>query len=239
MIQKDSGCSNRARTLWLLLIVAIAPSLGTLAALWWWKGAIGGTVYAACKIVLYGVPLVVAWRTISKSQVKMGIQSGLRRGPLLAGFGSGLLIFGVVLVGWFGFLQGRLDTSALMDVVEANGLRSPGRYLAMALWMSFGNALAEEFVFRWFVDSRLERLGVPLVLAVPLSALIFTAHHVLVLAAYFAVLETVLFSRGVFLGGVLWSLMLRRWGSLLPVWISHALVDLVIFLVGWTMLFSS
>ena len=88
----------------------------------------------------------------------------------------GLLIFGVVLVGWFGFLQGRLDTSALMDVVEANGLRSPGRYVAMALWMSFGNALAEEFVFRWFVDSRLKELGVPLILAVPLSALIFTAQ---------------------------------------------------------------
>ena len=239
MTREEVNHSSRSRALWLLLIVAIAPSLGTLAALWWWKGTVGGIVYASCKIVLYGVPLVVAWRTISKAQVSNGIRSGLRRGPLLAGFGTGLLIFGVVLVGWFGFLQDRLDTTALMDVVEANGLRSPGRYIAMALWMSFGNALAEEFVFRWFVDSRLEGLGVPLVLAVPLSALIFTAHHVLVLAAYFGVLETIIFSLGVFAGGVLWSLMLRRWGSLLPVWISHALVDLVIFLVGWTMLFSS
>ena len=239
MTRESKGPSSQTRTLGLLLVVAIAPSLGTLAALWWWKGAIGGMVYASCKVVLYGVPLVVAWRPISKSQVKNGIRSGLRRGPLLAGFGSGLLIFGVVLVGWFGFLQDRLDTSALMEVVEANGLRSPGRYLAMALWMSFGNALAEEFVFRWFVDSRLEALGVPLILAVPLSALIFTAHHVLVLAAYFGAVETILFSLGVFVGGVLWSLMLRRWGSILPGWISHALVDLVIFLVGWTMLFSS
>ena len=105
-----------------------------------------------------------------------------------------------------------------------------------AAWLSLGNSLLEEFVFRWFVDGRLDRLGTPFALALPISGLIFTAHHVIVLAAYFDPLMVLLGSVGVFIGGLTWSWSLRRWGSLLPGWISHAIVDIAIFIVGAHML---
>ena len=70
----------------------------------------------------------------------------------------------------------------------------------------------------------------------PISAAIFTLHHVFVLAAYFGTTLTVLGSLGVFIGGVIWSLLHLRTSSLIPGWISHALVDVAIVVVGATML---
>ena len=67
------------------------------------------------------------------------------------------------------------------------------------------------------------------------SSLGFMAHHVLVLATFFgnASPTTYLFSLGVAVGGVIWSLLYERSKSLLGPWISHALVDAGIFLVGY------
>jgi hypothetical protein len=229
----------RRRTFGLLILVILAPSLGALAALWWWPGSCGSAIYSLCKLVLYGVPTVVAWRTITRAQLVRGLRAGVQPAALLWGIGSGGMLGAVILVGWFGFVQGQLDLAALREVVNANGLDEPVRYWTMAIWLSVGNALLEEFVFRWFVDSRLKQLGLWIGLAIPISALIFTAHHVLVLMAYFPAVETILFSLGVFVGGLLWSWLLRRHGSLVPGYLSHILVDLALFVVGASMLFGS
>ena len=219
-------------------MVALAPSLGTLAALWWWPGSLGGLVYGFGKLILYGVPAMVAWRTVSRGQIAQGLGAGFSRSSVVWGLGSGLVIGGLILALWFGFLRGKLNAAALQEVVEANGLADPLRYWLMAIWMSVGNAFLEEFAFRWFVDSRLQKLGLPVGLILPISALIFTAHHVLVLLAYFSVSETVIFSAGVFMGGLLWSWIRLREGSLVPGWISHLLVDVAVFVVGASLLFA-
>ena len=230
--------SLRNRTLLLLLIVAIAPSVGTLSALWLWPGVVGGTIYTLCKVVLYGVPAIVAWRTLDRTAVVEGLKRGLKTGPIVFAIASGVVIGGVILLAWNVLLQGTLDVGGLLGVAEESGLQDPAQYLLLAVWFCTGNALLEEFVFRWFVDSRLGIMRVPGVIAVPLSGLIFTAHHILVLAAYFSPGATAIFSLGVFIGGVTWSWSFRRWRSLVPGWISHALVDGAVFLVGWQILFG-
>jgi hypothetical protein len=220
----------------MLLLVVAAPSLGALSALWLWPGATGSTIYLACKVVLYGLPAVVAWKTISRQDLRAGIRRGLRPSALLFGLGSGALIGGAIIALWFGWLDEQVDTKRLVEVITESGLDGATSFWLFAAWLSLGNSLLEEVVFRWFVDSRLARLGTPVALALPISALIFTAHHVIVLAAYFDPMMVLLGSSGVFIGGLTWSWSLRRWGSLLPGWISHALVDIAIFIVGAYML---
>ena len=94
----------RRRTLGLLILVILAPSLGTLAALWWWPGSCGSAIYGLCKLVLYGVPTVVAWQTITRAQFVRGLRAGVRPAAILWGIGSGAVIGTVILVGWFGFV---------------------------------------------------------------------------------------------------------------------------------------
>ena len=152
--------------------------------------------------------------------------------PLLFGVVSGLLVGIVVDLVWFGWLAGGTDTTALVERMGAAGLGGPVAFWAFAAWMCLGNSLLEEFVFRWFVDGRLNLLGVPTVVALPISAMIFTFHHVIVLAAYFDALVIGIGSVGVFLGGLIWSAGLRRWGSLVPIWLSHAIVDVALVLIA-------
>lgn len=219
-----------------LLLVAVAPSIGSLAGLWIWPGALGSTVYAICKTLLYGIPAWVAWRTISRKDLLSGFRSGTSLAALLLGTMSGLVIGGSIIMMWFGGFGDTVDADKLLVVMKESGLDRPARFWAFAGWLSIGNSLLEEFVFRWFVDSRLKLLGIPLVLAIPLSALIFTVHHVIVLAAFFDTKVVLIGSAGVFVGGLIWSASLGLWKSVIPGWISHALVDVAIIMVGASIL---
>ena len=145
---------------------------------------------------------------------------------------SGAVIGAGIHIIWYGWLGDCSDITNLMQVMNENGMDDPIRFWLFAAWLCIGNSLLEEFVFRWFIDSRLEELGVPLLLALPISALIFTLHHVIVLSAYFEAFNVFMGSAGVFLGGLIWSATLRRWSSLIPGWISHAIVDVAIILIG-------
>ena len=224
--------SRRKWTIALLVLVVLAPSLGALSALWLWPGGLGSAIYAACKLVLYGIPAIFAFRTLTRNDLRAGIDRGLKPAPMLFGVASGFAIGGGILALWFGVLANAVDTSQLVAVVRESGLDDPLKFWVFAAWLCIGNSFLEELVFRWFIDTRLRSLDTPSMVAVPLSAAFFTMHHVIVLAAYFDAPAVLFGSAGVFTGGLIWSWSLRRWNSLIPGWISHAIVDLAIFVVG-------
>ena len=232
--QRDT--KDRARgDLYLLLPVVAAPSIGTLSALWFWPGPIGGAVYAGCKVVLYGLPFLL-WLRMSRSQ-RPSFRTDLRgvTGGLVSGTAIGSLILGL----WFLSLADTTDTGPLLAVITENGLGAPVKFWLFAAWLCIGNSLLEEFVFRWFVDGRLRNLGLRIVWILPVSAGIFTLHHIFVLGAYFGPTLTIVGSSGVFIGGVLWSILHLKSSSLMPGWISHAIVDVAIIVVGASMLADS
>jgi membrane protease YdiL (CAAX protease family) len=116
------------------------------------------------------------------------------------------------------------------------GIDGVGKYVAMAMFYALAHSLLEEYYWRWFVFGQLrERMAVGW--AILVSSVSFMAHHVLVLSLYFGWLSaaTVLFSLAVAVGGAFWAWLYQRCGSLYPPWLSHALVDLAIFVVGFDM----
>lgn len=215
-----------------LCVVCIAPSLGALSALWIWPGVTGGIIYAACKAVLYGIPIVVLVRMVTPRGLCGWLVRGTGAGGVTWGIGSGLVIGGLVITAWTGWLGPGADTSRLVAVLTENGMTRPLRFWTFAAWLCIGNSLLEELVFRWYVDTRLETLGAgPLTVLVG-SAGIFTLHHVIVLAAYVDWPLVLIGSSGVFVGGLTWSLTRRHWRTILPGWISHGLVDVAIIVIG-------
>ena len=109
-------------------------------------------------------------------------------------------------------------------------------YLAFALFLSLVHSAIEEYYWRWFVFGTLRRLLSPQPAAV-LSALAFASHHVVILSQYFPLPIALLFGFAVALGGYMWCLMYERQRSLVGVWVSHVILDLVIFWIGYRMLF--
>lgn len=116
------------------------------------------------------------------------------------------------------------------------GLQGPIAFFVLAGCYSLVHSFLEEYYWRWFAFGQLRR-WVPLWPAIVVSALGFTGHHVVVLAGYFGGLTwpTFLFSAGVTVGGAFWAWLYARSGSLLGPWLSHVLIDVAIFVVGWAM----
>ena len=109
----------------------------------------------------------------------------------------------------------------------------PAYILASVFYCVF-HSLLEEYYWRWFVFKRLKPfVGVPS--AILVSSLGFMAHHVIVLAMFFGWTSpaTYLFSVCVASGGAFWAWIYERSGSIYAPWISHALLDCGIFVLGY------
>ena len=67
---------------------------------------------------------------------------------------------------------------------------------------------------------------------------VFTAHHVIVLVAQFDWPIALLGSLGVFIGGATWSWLYLRYRSIWPGYVSHAIADAAIFIIGYRLIFG-
>src|SRR5262245_28532619 len=229
-----------------VLLVAVAMTLPTVMA-WVYFLALGGSGqlntsqqvgYAAGKVIQFSIPilfLLVVARTWPRFQV--GTSREIYRG----------IVFGVVVFAAFvGAYYGGTRSSSLLDGVGDRlrakmgefGVTTPERYLALAVFLCAAHSFLEEYYWRWYVFGRL-RTMLPVRAAVLVSSLGFTSHHVLVLYAYqpdkllTAVLPA---SLGITVGGAMWAWLYHRGGSLVAPWVSHAIVDAALFVVGWDLM---
>ncbi len=215
------------------MITAPAPSIGASAAFVWATGPIGKLIFAACKVILYVTPLI--WRrAVDKQPFSL---SPMRKGGLAAGIGLGLVICGAIWGVYTLWLRDAIDPAPLRTIAADLGFDTKRSFLLVCAWIVFVNALLEEYAFRWFVYTRCEALmnETPAML---LAAAIFTAHHVIILRAYFDWSFVLLGSAGVFTGGLLWTWCYRRYKSIWSGYVSHALVDVAVLAIGWDLLFT-
>lgn len=231
--------TKQRNALLALLLLTPVPTVGT------WFGfyaedlrgsAIGQYVYFASKLWILAFP--AAWLLlIDRGRPSL---SPVRQGGLVIGLISGLLLSGAILGAWLLFGKTLIDPAQVRETAVAAGIGDPLPYIFFALYICTINAVLEEYVWRWFVyrksEDLLKKAGLG---AVTLSALLFTVHHVLALRAQFDWLAVILASAGVFIGGCVWSALYLRYRSIWPGFVSHALVDVTIFLIGASILFAN
>ncbi|MDA1194177.1 MAG: type II CAAX endopeptidase family protein [Planctomycetota bacterium] len=227
-----TGAPSSAAQLWAVLIAAPAPSLGLLAGLHLWPGPIGNALYMTGKATLYLTPLIW-WKLVMRVPFPVARPP---RGSLRSGLLLGLALAGLIVAVFVGYALPRADPEVLRAAAARSGFDTPLRYARFAVILCGANALLEEYAFRWFLYERCKAL-VGRTLGVFLGALIFTAHHVIVLAAYFEPPLVVLGSLGVFCGGVIWTWLYERRGSVWPGYVSHVLVDVALLGAGAWLLF--
>lgn len=227
---------RRTSALLSLLLLVPAPSIGVLFGMFWFEGQpLGQAVWAATKVWLVALP-IVWWVLVDRRRPSW---SPMHRGGVAAGMITGLAIC-VVIIAAYALLGRRLiDVEQARAQLQSVGLGSMLRYLLMCAFWVFVNSVIEEYVWRWFVYVKLRDLAGGAA-AVVLSAAAFTLHHVFALGANFhwQPLVVAAGSLGVFVGGVTWSALYHRYGSVWPGWISHAWADVGVFAVGWWILFG-
>ena len=167
-----------------------------------------------------------------------------RRSPRpAAGLGSGLLfgavVMGVALLFYFLWLDptGVFEGDPVKQIrskIEGWGLTLRWKFVLLSLFYALMHSFLEEYYWRWFVFRQL-RERISLGWSISISSLGFTAHHVVLLVFYFkeSLTTALLFCAAIAVGGGVWAWLYDRHKSLLGPWLSHALVDVAIFIIGY------
>jgi hypothetical protein len=232
---------STARWLWAVVPAMLMPFVGALI---YWVALsdyprASQTVYGAIKFLALLWP-VLAWVTLLKrplplqrlydwsahlSTLPLGVVTGVGISLVILGFRYLPPLQEAILSGG----EGIEEKTRQLGVLEY--------YWIFAVILSLLHSLLEEYYWRGFIFGRLrERLGHwPANL---LAAAAFSAHHYVVLWAFFPPWLAVLTGTGVFFGGVIWSWQYNLQGcrSLAGIWLSHALVDMTIMYIGWQLM---
>ena len=226
--------NKRWKALLALALLVPAPSIGTAAALYWWPGDAGKVFYGFCKIVLLVLP-VVWFLYLERGKLSL---SPVKKGGLLVGLFSGLVIAAAIL-GFYALVgKNLIDAQVFRDSLYKIGFDSKALFIGTAIYVVVINAALEEYVWRWFVFRQCEKL-MPGLLAIFVSALLFTIHHIVALRSYVDWDVTLICCAGLLFGATAWSALYWRYRSVWPGYISHIFADIAVYIIGWQILFPS
>ena len=225
--------SPHKNALLALILLVPAASIGVAMSLFIAPGTIGTIVSVLCGLWLLGLP--IAWSVLGdRYQLHLSLP---KYQELLVGMVLGLLMFGIILGTYSLFGQYWIDATDAKAKVQQMGLSNPAIFWIVQAYFVLINSFIEEFIWRWFVYKKCEIL-IPGKAAIFLSALFFTLHHIIVLAAYTDWHGVILGSLAVFAAGIIWSWCYLTYRSLWASYISHAIADFALSIIAWQTLFS-
>ena len=224
---------NKKKAILALALLVPAPSIGALCGMVIFPDSLLGVLlFGFSKVWLFSLP--VFWRIfIDKKPISF---SPARHGGFIIGLLSGLGILGIILTAYLTIGDSLIDKEFMIGKLTSIGLASHGVYIGAAAYWILINSVLEEYVWRWFCVKKCEQFMRP-TLAVICSALFFTLHHIVAMQVYFGTTAVLICSFGIFIGGAIWSAMYIKYRSIWPGYLSHAIVDLIIFGIGASMLF--
>ena len=218
-----------------VLLALVFPFIGSLIYVFWSDNI--QAAYGVIKVIIllwpvlwvFGMRCPLPASAPEKMSVKRAVRWGIFSGVAIAAF---LLLFYLAIRSGLGpYMQGVIDTAANW------GFTDPIVYIIFSLLLSTIHSGIEEYYWRWFVFrgllTRFRWRTAALV-----SSIGFALHHYVVLGQLFPAWIAFIFGTGVLVGGLIWSYMYHKTGRLSSVWISHIFVDLVIFGVGYIIIFG-
>ena len=229
---EDTNISNQRNLALLgLILVAIAPSVSVITGFAFKAGILAIFVFIFTKVWIFGLPAFWYLR-IEKGEKSLSLpeNGGWKVSTLL---GVGMLI--VIFIAYFSIGDKLLRADELTEILDGVGLTVAWKFaLAIIFWV-FINSVLEEYVFRWFITSKIEQLIGGVWIPIFLSAGIFTIHHTIALAFFIDPLGNFIASLGVFIGGAIFSWLYMTYRSIWVAWVAHAIADIAIFIIGWNM----
>lgn len=217
--------------LWLLAAAFLLPAVETAVAVYFEIAP--ALTYPLLKGAMILLPILV-WRRRRWSSRVVGEVVGLKR-PTMWGVGMGVLMAGVILAGYYFVLDGFLAGGLIVAKVTSLGLDG-WRYVVMALFISLGNSLFEEYYWRGFLLSELRMRVARPAAACLIAGAVFGLHHVFALAPLFSPGFAAAFAVGTMLAGGVWAWMRVRGMSILDCFVSHIFADFAIMWVGWDLI---
>ena len=230
----SSGETDIKIVLFPLLIIIPIPTISILFSMEISQGWLGNSIFILSKIALILIPLYWFFNIEKKS---FSLSPLKNKFDLVIGAFFGVCMSFAILIAWL-ILGGNINQTELKDLVEGNGLTNPKIYLSVAIYWTFLNSFLEEFIFRWFIYERFEIISGSRNAAF-FSAAAFTLHHSVAMSYMFPLSLNIFASIGVFLGGLIWSFLFIRYRSIWVVYLSHIIVDIMVFSIAGLILLNN
>ena len=215
-----------------LILVGIAPTVSVLTGFAFKAGVLAIVVFVFTKLWIFGLPAFWHLR-IDKNAIS---RSPALNGGWAVSAGLGIVMAVVIMLAYFIIGDTLLSNEDLIEILDPFGLTTPWKLMLAILFWVFINSVLEEFVFRWFITSKIEQLVSGKWLPILLSAGVFTLHHTIALAFFIDPLGNFLASMGVFVGGVIFSWIYIEYRSIWVAWVAHAIADVAVFAIAWQMI---
>ncbi len=186
-------------------------------------------VFIFTKLWIFGLPafwhLKVEGKPASWSKPAQG-------GWLVSlGLGLGMMVFIIGAYLLLGDLM--IDKTTMTELIEPVGLTTASTLAGAIFFWVFVNSVLEEYVYRWFITSKIEEILGGKWRAIFLSAGVFTVHHTIALMMFISPLGTFIASLGVFIGGAIFSWIYLQYRSIWVAWVAHACADVAVFGIAW------
>ena len=135
-------------------LAAIAPTISVVTGFVYQAGVLAIIVFFLTKIWMFGLPafwhLIVEKRPISYSPANSG---GWKISALL-----GISMCVVIYAAYFLLGEKLLSSSDLKSILEPVGLTNKKIFFVAIIYWIFVNSVLEEYLFRWFLTTKLEQL---------------------------------------------------------------------------------
>jgi membrane protease YdiL (CAAX protease family) len=237
----DQVSSNSRLRIALTIFAIVLPTLVTwvyFSLLAKSDPAAQGAAYTIGKTIQFALPIFVLWRFgnwIKSDAPNFGASAILGVIIGIAICAAMYLVYRFVLTP-----NGVMDIprAAVEEKLASTGLNTLSTFIAVSLGYALIHSLLEEYYWRWFVFGNLKTM-VSDTTAIEISSVGFAAHHVIVLALYFGWHSpwTYIGAFCIAVGGAIWAWLYQRQHTLLGPWISHGMVDAMIFVIGYDLAF--
>jgi membrane protease YdiL (CAAX protease family) len=224
--------NEKRRALIALALLVPVPSFGTWLGMEGAEGPVGQALFFASKLWIFGLPVV--WLMLVE-RTRPHIPRPSARGMPAAVITGSIIFVSIAVAYWLVPLEW-IDPEGMRAEAKEMGF-TPIWYIVGAIYWCTINSLLEEYLWRWFVSTRCEVL-MRRWMAVMTAGLLFTLHHIIALGVWFDEWRMVaLGSIGVFIGGTTWSWLYLRYRNIWAAYVSHVFADVIIFAIGWKLLF--
>lgn len=232
-MHSQSHDSSQQKNLALLglILVGIAPTVSVVTGFAFKAGVLAIVVFIFTKVWIFGLPAFWHLR-IDKNVFS---RSPALNGGWAVSAGLGIVMAVVIVLAYVLLGDTLVSDEDLIEILDPFGLTTPWKLMLAILFWVFINSVLEEFVFRWFITSKIEQLISGKWLPILLSAGVFTLHHTIALAFFIDPLGNFLASLGVFIGGVIFSWIYIEYRSIWVAWVAHAIADVAVFAIAWQM----
>lgn len=150
---------------------------------------------------------------------------------LRLGFILGLVSMGTVIAAFFLF-RPFIQTEAILHDLQTRLKITSEMFTFIALYITFGNSLLEEFYFRGFLFLNFYRWKNK-IFAYLYSSMLFSVYHVAIFALWFNIWLIVLALFGLFVVGLLFNWLNTKSDNFLNSWVLHILADMGVMVIGF------